>query len=77
MCVLFFFAQQIAGDSVGFGFVVRGDGPSYVHTVDPGGPAAAAGLKVRTNMPRFCFNFLLPETLYTISVIGAFVSKRS
>ncbi|XP_038057512.1 DEP domain-containing mTOR-interacting protein-like [Patiria miniata] len=36
---------KILGDSVGFGFVVRGDGPSYVQTVDPSGPAAKAGLK--------------------------------
>ena len=33
-------------DSVGFGFVVRGEGPCYVQTVDPSGPAASAGLKV-------------------------------
>ncbi|XP_033645441.1 DEP domain-containing mTOR-interacting protein-like [Asterias rubens] len=38
---------KIIGDSVGFGFVVRGDGPSFVQTVDPTGPAAAAGLKVK------------------------------
>ncbi|XP_072045301.1 DEP domain-containing mTOR-interacting protein-like [Amphiura filiformis] len=38
---------KITGDSVGFGFVVRGEGPSYVHTVDPAGPAAAAGLKAK------------------------------
>lgn len=36
---------KITGDSVGFGFVVRGDSPSYVHTVDPTSPAAMAGLK--------------------------------
>ena len=33
---------------MGFGFVIRGDGPSYVKTVDPTGPAASAGLKVGT-----------------------------
>ena len=33
-------------DSVGFGFVVRGDGPCYIQTIDPTGPAASAGLKV-------------------------------
>lgn len=38
---------KIAGDSVGFGLVIRGDGPTYVQTVDPKGPAAAAGLKVK------------------------------
>ncbi|XP_063402394.1 DEP domain-containing mTOR-interacting protein-like [Mytilus trossulus] len=38
---------RITSDSVGYGFVVRGDGPTYVQTIDPLGPAAAAGLKVR------------------------------
>ena len=38
---------RITSDSVGYGFVVRGDGPTYVQTIDPTGPAAAAGLKVR------------------------------
>eukprot|EP00794_Sanderia_malayensis_P004750 gene4750-5374_t len=38
---------RIVSDSVGFGFVVRGDGPCYVQTVDPNGPAASVGLKVR------------------------------
>ena len=33
-------------DAVGFGFVVRGASPVYIQTVDPNGPAAAAGLKV-------------------------------
>ncbi|CAC5412954.1 DEPTOR [Mytilus coruscus] len=37
---------RITSDSVGYGFVVRGDGPTYVQTIDPLGPAAAAGLKV-------------------------------
>lgn len=31
---------------MGFGFVIRGEGPVYVKTVDPTGPAAQAGLKV-------------------------------
>ena len=44
--------KQIASDPVGFGFVVRGEGPSYVKTVDPTGPAAQAGLKVRTSRGR-------------------------
>ncbi|XP_071485687.1 DEP domain-containing mTOR-interacting protein-like [Diadema antillarum] len=38
---------KINGDSVGFGLVIRGSGPTYVQTVDPKGPAAAAGLRVR------------------------------
>ena len=32
--------------AVGFGFVVRGTALVYVQTVDPKGPAAAAGLEV-------------------------------
>ncbi|XP_030068435.1 DEP domain-containing mTOR-interacting protein [Microcaecilia unicolor] len=36
----------IVGDSVGWGFVVRGGKPCHIQAVDPGGPAAAAGMKV-------------------------------
>ncbi len=43
VCVACF---QIASDPVGFGFVVRGEGPTYVKTVDPTGPAAQSGLRV-------------------------------
>lgn len=39
--------MRIISDSLGYGFVLRGDGPTYVQTVDPTGPAASAGLKVR------------------------------
>lgn len=35
------------GDAVGWGFVVRGSKPCHIQAVDPGGPAAAAGMKVR------------------------------
>ncbi|KAM9296577.1 DEP domain-containing mTOR-interacting protein-like [Gastrophryne carolinensis] len=38
---------NIVGDDVGWGFVVRGAGPCHIQAVDPGGPAAAAGMKVR------------------------------
>ncbi|XP_075702350.1 DEP domain-containing mTOR-interacting protein-like [Rhinoderma darwinii] len=38
---------NIMGDSVGWGFVVRGTGPCHIQAVDPGGPAAAAGMKIR------------------------------
>ena len=41
-------APQIVGDAVGWGFVVRGSKPCHIQAVDPGGPAAAAGMKVRT-----------------------------
>ncbi|XP_051768431.1 DEP domain-containing mTOR-interacting protein isoform X2 [Ctenopharyngodon idella] len=37
----------IIGDDLGWGFVVRGKSPCYVQAVDPGSPAAAAGVKVR------------------------------
>uniref|UniRef100_A0A3P8PQB4 DEP domain-containing protein n=1 Tax=Astatotilapia calliptera TaxID=8154 RepID=A0A3P8PQB4_ASTCA len=35
----------IIGDAVGWGFVVRGSKPCHIQAVDPGGPAAAAGMK--------------------------------
>ncbi len=38
---------QIVGDAVGWGFVVRGSKPCHIQAVDPGGPAAAAGMKVQ------------------------------
>lgn len=44
-CILF--VPQIVGDAVGWGFVVRGSKPCHIQAVDPGGPAAAAGMKVR------------------------------
>uniref|UniRef100_A0A8C5Q9U7 DEP domain-containing protein n=1 Tax=Leptobrachium leishanense TaxID=445787 RepID=A0A8C5Q9U7_9ANUR len=37
----------ILSDAVGWGFVIRGTGPCHVQAVDPGGPAAAAGMQVR------------------------------
>ncbi|XP_056887231.1 DEP domain-containing mTOR-interacting protein [Takifugu flavidus] len=37
----------VIGDVLGWGFVVRGQAPCYVQAVDPGSPAAAAGVKVR------------------------------
>jgi hypothetical protein len=36
----------VVSDPVGYGFVIRGSHPVYVHTVDPSGPAAMAGLQV-------------------------------
>ncbi|KAH3694665.1 DEP domain-containing mTOR-interacting protein-like [Dreissena polymorpha] len=38
---------RVRSDPVGYGFVIRGCSPTYVQAVDPQGPAAAAGLKVR------------------------------
>ncbi|KAF7656857.1 hypothetical protein LDENG_00034800 [Lucifuga dentata] len=37
----------VIGDALGWGFVVRGLAPCYVQAVDPGSPAAAAGVKVQ------------------------------
>ena len=37
---------DIASDPVGYGFVIRGSNPVYVHSVDRSGPAAAVGLTV-------------------------------
>lgn len=45
LCVLV--VCQIVGDAVGWGFVVRGSKPCHIQAVDPSGPAAAAGMKVR------------------------------
>lgn len=35
---------------MGWGFVVRGSKPCHIQAVDPGGPAAAAGLKVKARV---------------------------
>ncbi|XP_047203041.1 DEP domain-containing mTOR-interacting protein [Girardinichthys multiradiatus] len=37
----------VIGDALGWGIVVRGKAPCYVQAVDPGSPAAAAGVKIR------------------------------
>ncbi|XP_072239304.1 DEP domain-containing mTOR-interacting protein [Leuresthes tenuis] len=37
----------VIGDTLGWGVVVRGMAPCYVQAVDPGSPAAAAGVKVQ------------------------------
>nr|XP_014267960.2 DEP domain-containing mTOR-interacting protein [Maylandia zebra] len=39
--------SAVIGDALGWGFVVRGMAPCYMQAVDPGSPAAAAGVKVR------------------------------
>ena len=36
----------MTADPVGYGFVIRGSRPVYVHSVDHSGPAAEAGLQV-------------------------------
>ncbi|XP_059167080.1 DEP domain-containing mTOR-interacting protein-like [Physella acuta] len=38
---------RIESDEMGFGFVLRGSSPCYVQALDPLGPAASAGMKVR------------------------------
>ena len=40
---------RVAQDPVGYGIVLRGDGPVHVKVIDPMGPAAKAGLKVRVH----------------------------
>ncbi|KAM4582282.1 DEP domain-containing mTOR-interacting protein isoform 1-T2 [Fundulus diaphanus] len=37
----------VIGDALGWGIVVRGRAPCYVQAVDPGSPAAVAGVKIR------------------------------
>ncbi|KAM4015360.1 DEP domain-containing mTOR-interacting protein [Anomaloglossus baeobatrachus] len=37
---------SIMGDAVGWGFMARGTGPTYIHTLDPTGPAIVSGMKV-------------------------------
>lgn len=51
--------SQIIGDAVGWGFVVRGSKPCHIQAVDPGGPAAAAGMKVRMKAMQSLFVFVL------------------
>lgn len=38
---------RVESDEMGFGFVLRGSAPCYIQAVDPLGPAAMAGIKVR------------------------------
>lgn len=46
---MYMYPLQVASDPVGYGFVIRGANPVYVHSVDPSGPAAAVGLTVGTS----------------------------
>lgn len=59
-------APQIVGDAVGWGFVVRGSAPCHIQAVDPGGPAAAAGMKVRTGG----MDGVLPHVAYIMFSVG-------
>lgn len=54
---------QVIGDALGWGFVVRGMAPCYVQAVDPGSPAAAAGVKVSN----YITHFALKEQIMLIS----------
>ena len=51
-------------DPVGFGFVIRGNGPVYVKTVDPTGPAAQAGLKVKIVVHFVCKEIILASVYF-------------
>ncbi|KAG8547541.1 hypothetical protein GDO81_028078 [Engystomops pustulosus] len=39
--------KPYGNDAVGWGFVVRGSKPCHIQAVDPSGPAASAGMKIR------------------------------
>ena len=38
--------MQVESDALGWGLVVRGNGPCHIQAVEPHGPAAVAGMKV-------------------------------
>lgn len=62
------FHSQVVSDPVGYGFVIRGSRPVYVHAVDPNGPAQAVGLKVRVLQIRSL-------SLIQLSCLGGSVDK--
>ncbi|KAF0045234.1 hypothetical protein F2P81_001763 [Scophthalmus maximus] len=57
----------IVGDAVGWGFVVRGSKPCHIQAVDPGGPAAAAGMKVCQFVVSVNGLNVLPQDYRTVS----------
>ena len=50
---------DVMSDPVGYGFVIRGAQPVYIHSVDPSGPAAAAGLQVTHCTTNCCQCYVL------------------
>lgn len=52
------------GDAVGWGFVVRGSKPCHIQAVDPGGPAAAVGMKVMPNVQRTDVHYIISPVIY-------------
>ncbi|XP_061687258.1 DEP domain-containing mTOR-interacting protein isoform X2 [Syngnathoides biaculeatus] len=63
----------VTGDALGWGFVLRGMAPCYVQAVDPGSPAAAAGVKVRQLVCQVngqCVLYLDYRTVTTLVMTG-------
>ncbi|XP_077582695.1 DEP domain-containing mTOR-interacting protein [Stigmatopora nigra] len=63
----------VISDALGWGFVLRGMAPCYVQAVDPGGPAAAAGVKVRQLLCQVngqCVLYLDYRTVTTLVMTG-------
>ncbi|XP_061730830.1 DEP domain-containing mTOR-interacting protein isoform X1 [Nerophis ophidion] len=63
----------VTGDALGWGFVVRGVAPCYVQAVDPGSPAAAAGVKVQQFLCQVngqCVLYLDYRTVTTLVMTG-------
>nr|XP_061814570.1 DEP domain-containing mTOR-interacting protein-like [Nerophis lumbriciformis] len=63
----------VIGDALGWGFVLRGVAPCYVQAVDPGSPAAAAGVKVRQLLCQVngqCVLYLDYRTVTTLVMTG-------
>ncbi|XP_061544640.1 DEP domain-containing mTOR-interacting protein isoform X1 [Phycodurus eques] len=63
----------VTGDALGWGFVLRGVAPCYVQAVDPGSPAAAAGVKVQQLLCQVngqCVLYLDYRTITTLVMTG-------
>ncbi|MED6278112.1 hypothetical protein CHARACLAT_020404 [Characodon lateralis] len=57
----------VIGDALGWGIVVRGKAPCYVQAVDPGSPAAAAGVKIRQFVCRVNGRCVLHQDYKTVT----------
>ncbi|XP_056267413.1 DEP domain-containing mTOR-interacting protein-like [Pseudoliparis swirei] len=60
----------IVGDAVGWGFVVRGDRPCHIQAVEPGGPAAAAGMKETLSVSQELNNGVKTVCQFMVSLNG-------